>query len=266
MELSTVRAEVAEDGVAHLALARPDHGNAIDLQLAKDLNTALTAWSHDPRVRAVLVTGDGPTFCVGGDLKDFAGHGDDRPQHLADITTYLHAAMSRLMRLPVPVVAAVQGSAAGAGMSLAAAADLVLAGASSRFVMAYTAIGLTPDGSGTWTLPRLVGLRRALELTLTNRRLSAEEAVAEGIATRVVPDDQLADEALALARNLAAGPTGALGAAKRLLRESMGRDLEAQLALETESLARAADSADSREGIAAFLEKRPADFRGEERW
>jgi 2-(1,2-epoxy-1,2-dihydrophenyl)acetyl-CoA isomerase len=214
----------------------------------------------------VLVTGDGPTFCVGGDLKDFAGHGADRPQHLADITTYLHAAMSRLMRLPVPVVAAVQGSAAGAGMSLAAAADLVLAGASSRFVMAYTAIGLTPDGSGTWTLPRLVGLRRALELTLTNRRLSAEEAVAEGIATRVVPDDQLADEALALARSLAAGPTGALGAAKRLLRESIGRDLEAQLALETESLARAAGSADSREGIAAFLEKRPAEFLGEERW
>jgi 2-(1,2-epoxy-1,2-dihydrophenyl)acetyl-CoA isomerase len=263
MELSTVRAEVGEDGVAHLALARPDHGNAIDLQLAKDLNTALTAWSHDPKVRAVLITGDGPSFCVGGDLKDFAGHGDDRSQHLADITTYLHAAM---MRLPAPVVAAVQGSAAGAGMSLAAAADLVLAGASSRFVMAYTAIGLTPDGSGTWTLPRLVGLRRALELTLTNRRLDAEEAVAEGIATRVVPDDQLADEALALARQLAAGPTGALGAAKRLLRESIGRDLEAQLALETESLARAADSADSREGIAAFLEKRPADFRGEERW
>lgn len=266
MDLATIRAEVADDGVAHLALARPDHGNAIDLQLAKDLNSVLTAWSHDGRVRAVLLTGDGPTFCVGGDLKDFAGHGDDRPQHLADITTYLHAAMSRLMRLPAPVVAAVQGSAAGAGLSLAAAADLVLAGASSRFVMAYTAIGLTPDGSATWTLPRLVGLRRALELTLTNRRLSAEEAVAEGIATRVVPDDQLDDEALVLARTLAAGPTGALGAAKRLLRESLGRDLEAQLVLETESLAVAAGTADGREGIAAFLGKRAPEFRGEERW
>ena len=266
MDLATIRAEVDADGLAHLALNRPEAGNAIDLQLAKDLNTALTAWSHDATVRCVLVTGEGPQFCVGGDLKDFAGRGDDRPQHLADITTYLHAAMSRLMRLNAPVVAAVQGSAAGAGMSLAAAADLVLAGASSRFVMAYTAIGLTPDGSGTWTLPRLVGLRRALELTLTNRRLTAEEAVAEGIATRVVPDDQLATEARALARQLAAGPTGALGAAKRLLRESIGRDLESQLALETESLAAAAGSADSREGIAAFLEKRPAAFRGEERW
>jgi 2-(1,2-epoxy-1,2-dihydrophenyl)acetyl-CoA isomerase len=174
--------------------------------------------------------------------------------------------MSRLMRLDAPVVAAVHGSAAGAGLSLAAAADLVLAGASSRFVMAYTAIGLTPDGSGTWSLPRLVGLRRALELTLTNRRLSAAEAVQEGLATRVVPDDALAGEALALARSLAAGPTGALGAAKRLLRESLGRDLEAQMALETQSRAAAAASADSAEGIAAFLGKRTPGFRGQERW
>jgi 2-(1,2-epoxy-1,2-dihydrophenyl)acetyl-CoA isomerase len=266
MELTTLRAEIADDGVAALTLARPDAGNAIDLPLAKDLNTVLTAWSLDRRVRCVLLTGEGPNFCVGGDLKDFASHGDGRPLHLSDITTYLHAAMSRLMRLDAPVVAAVQGNAAGAGMSLAAAADLVLAGASSRFVMAYTAIGLTPDGSSTWSLPRLVGLRRALELTLTNRRLSAEEAVAEGIATRVVPDEALAAEALELARQLAAGPTGALGAAKRLLRESLGHDLEAQLMLETQSLAAAAGSADSREGIEAFLAKRPARFRGLERW
>jgi 2-(1,2-epoxy-1,2-dihydrophenyl)acetyl-CoA isomerase len=202
---------------------------------------------------------------VGGDLKSFAAR-DDLPRHLTEVTTYLHAAMSRLMRLDAPVVAAVHGSAAGAGLSLAAAADLVLAGASSRFVMAYTAIGLTPDGSGTWSLPRLVGLRRALELTLTNRRLSAAEAVQEGLATRVVPDDALAGEALALARSLAAGPTGALGAAKRLLRESLGRDLEAQMALETQSLAAAAASADSAEGIAAFLGKRAPGFRGQERW
>lgn len=266
MDLTTIRAAVDEGGLAVLTLARPDAGNAIDLALAKDLNTVTTAWSLDRRVRAVLVRGEGANFCVGGDLKDFAAHGDDRPLHLSDITTYLHAAMSRLMRLDAPVVVAVQGSAAGAGMSLAAAGDLVLAGASSRFVMAYTAIGLTPDGSGTWSLPRLVGLRRALELTLTNRRLSAEEAVAEGLATRVVADDALADEALALARSLAAGPTGALGAAKRLLRESLGRDLEAQLALETSSLAAAAGSADSREGIEAFLAKRPPVFRGGERW
>jgi 2-(1,2-epoxy-1,2-dihydrophenyl)acetyl-CoA isomerase len=261
----TIRAEVADDGVATLTLARPEVGNAIDLELARELDAVLTTWSVDRRVRSVLLTGDGPNFCVGGDLKSFAAR-DDLPRHLTEVTTYLHAAMSRLMRLDAPVVAAVHGSAAGAGLSLAAAADLVLAGASSRFVMAYTAIGLTPDGSGTWSLPRLVGLRRALELTLTNRRLSAAEAVQEGLATRVVPDDALAGEALALARSLAAGPTGALGAAKRLLRESLGRDLEAQMALETQSLAAAAASNDSAEGIAAFLGKRAPGFRGQERW
>jgi 2-(1,2-epoxy-1,2-dihydrophenyl)acetyl-CoA isomerase len=265
VELSTLRAEVDDDGVARLVLARPDAGNAIDLALARDLNEVLTRWSVDRRIRAVLLEGEGRSFCVGGDLKDFAGR-DDLPAHLTDITTYLHAAVSRLIRLPAPVVAAVHGSAAGAGLSLAAAADLVLVAESSRFVVAYTAIGLTPDGSASWSLPRVVGLRRALELTLTNRPVTAAEAVELGIATRAVPDDQLHDEALVLARQLAAGPTGALGAAKRLLRESLDRDLEAQLALETGSLAAAAGSADAREGIAAFLEKRSPTFRGDERW
>jgi 2-(1,2-epoxy-1,2-dihydrophenyl)acetyl-CoA isomerase len=151
-------------------------------------------------------------------------------------------------------------------MSLAALADLVLAGATSRFVMAYTAIGLSPDGSSTWSMPRLVGLRRSLELALTNRVLSAAEAVAEGIATRVVDDGDLADEAVALARTLAAGPTGALGATKRLLRGSLAHDLETQMALETASIAAAAASPDAAEGIAAFLAKRPPEFGGQDRW
>ncbi|MDQ2649375.1 MAG: enoyl-CoA hydratase-related protein [Actinomycetota bacterium] len=261
----TIEATI-DGGVAHLRLNRPDAGNAIDLQLAKDLNEITTAWAVDKGIRAVLITGAGKNFCVGGDLNSFRAVGDAVPAHLTDITTYLHAANSRLIRMAAPVIAAVQGSAAGAGMSLAVSSDLVLAAESSRFVMAYTAIGLTPDGSGTWSLPRVVGMRRALELVLTNRKLTAAEAVDEGIATRVVPDDQLVGEALALAQQLAAGPTGAFGAAKRLLWESVGHDLEAQLALETQSLAAAAGSADGREGIAAFLEKRPAQFRGEERW
>jgi 2-(1,2-epoxy-1,2-dihydrophenyl)acetyl-CoA isomerase len=265
VDLTTIRAEVADDGVATLTLARPEAGNAIDLTVARELHEVTKEWSVDPRVRAVLLQGEGKTFCVGGDLKAFALR-DDLPAHLTDVTTYFHAAMSRLARIDAPVVAAVQGSAAGGGMSLAVVADIVLAGASSRFVMAYTAIGLTPDGSGTWSIPRLVGLRRALELALTNRVLSAEEAVAEGIATRVVDDDALADEALAVARALAAGPTGALGAAKRLMRSSLANDIETQMALETESIARAAASADAKEGIAAFLAKRPPEFGGEDRW
>jgi 2-(1,2-epoxy-1,2-dihydrophenyl)acetyl-CoA isomerase len=265
MDLATLKTEVGADGVASLTLARPEAGNGIDLQLAKDLNEVTTAWSVDRRVRAVLITGEGKNFCVGGDLNSFVAR-EDLPAHLTDVTTYLHAANSRLIRMDAPVIAAVQGSAAGAGMSLAASCDLVLAAASSKFVMAYTAIGLTPDGSGTWALPRVVGLRRALDLVLTNRRLGAEEAMAVGLVTRVVPDDELLREAGELARSLAAGPTGAFGAAKRLLWDSLATDLEAQLALETRSLAAAAGSADGREGIAAFPAKRPAGFTGVDGW
>jgi 2-(1,2-epoxy-1,2-dihydrophenyl)acetyl-CoA isomerase len=264
MGLQTVRAEIV-DGVGRLTLARPDAGNAIDLAMARELAEVTTSWSADPTVRAVLLSGDGPTFCVGGDLKAFAPR-DDLPAHLTEVTDHVHAAISRLARMDAPVVAAVHGSAAGGGLSLALAADLVLAAASSRFVVAYTAIGLTPDLAGTWTLPRLVGLRTAIDLTLTNRVVAADEALALGMITRVVADDALADEALALARELAAGPTGALGAAKRLLRDALGHDLEAQLALEQRSLATAGGSADAREGIAAFLDKRAPRFSGEERW
>jgi 2-(1,2-epoxy-1,2-dihydrophenyl)acetyl-CoA isomerase len=256
----TLRAEV-DGGVGRLTLARPDAGNSIDLTMAEELDDVTAAWSADPGVRAVLLRGEGATFCVGGDLKSFATH-SDLPALLTEITTHLHAAISRLAGMNAPVVAAVHGSAAGAGCSLAAVSDLVLAAASSRFVMAYTAIGLTPDGGGTWALPRVVGLRRALELTLTNRRLTAEEAVEAGLATRVVPDDELHDEAERLASSLAAGPTGALGEAKRLLRGSLGHDLETQMALEADALATAAGSADGQEGIAAFLDKRPPRFTG----
>jgi 2-(1,2-epoxy-1,2-dihydrophenyl)acetyl-CoA isomerase len=259
-----IRAEVV-DGVGRLTLDRPDQGNAIDLAMAQELAGVTAAWSVDRTVRCVLLTGAGRTFCVGGDLRSFSAQAH-LPSHLLDVTDPFHAAVSRLARMDAPVVAAVQGSAAGGGLSLALAADLVLAGASSRYVVAYTAIGLTPDGSGSWMLPRLVGLRRALELTLTNRPLSADEALSEGLVTRVVPDEDLAAQAEALARTLADGPTGALGAAKRLLRESLGRDLEGQLALEASSLATAAGSDDAREGIEAFLAKRPARFTGMERW
>lgn len=258
MGYRTLRADV-DGGVGRLTLARPDAGNSINLAMAEELDELTSAWSSDPGVRAVLLQGDGTTFCVGGDLKSFATQ-PDLPAHLTEITTHLHAAIARLARMDAPVVAAVHGSAAGAGCSLAAVSDLVLAGASSRFVMAYTAIGLTPDGSGSWALPRVVGLRRALELTLTNRQLTAAEAVEAGLATRVVADDDLRDEAELLARSLAAGPTSALGAAKRLLRGALAHDLEAQMALETEALAAAAASADGQEGIAAFLEKRAPRF------
>jgi 2-(1,2-epoxy-1,2-dihydrophenyl)acetyl-CoA isomerase len=250
-----------DNGLARLTLHRPETGNAVDLDLARELMEAATAASEDAAVRALLLTGAGSTFCVGGDLKSFAPQSASLGRHLKDVTTYLHAAVSRLARLRAPVVAAVQGSAAGAGMSLACAADLVVAGESSRFVLAYTRIGLSPDGSATWFLPRLIGLRRALDLALTNRALSANEALDWGIVSRVVPDANLFDEAERIARGLASGPTAALDASKRLLRDSFTNTLETQMELETLAIADNA-SRDGPEGIAAFLQKRPAEFTG----
>jgi 2-(1,2-epoxy-1,2-dihydrophenyl)acetyl-CoA isomerase len=247
-----------EAGIARLRLNRPDAGNGISLQVAKDLMAATLQLTGDPSVRAVLVKGAGKNFCVGGDLKEFSGV-DDLPGHLREVTTYLHAALGRLARLDAPVVAAVQGSAAGAGMSLACSADLTLVGESAKFVLAYGKVGLSPDGSGSWYLPRLVGLKRALELALTNRVLSAQDAVDWGIATAVHPDDALDDAAEALAAELSAGSMGAQAAAKRLLRESFGTTIETQMELETIAICANAGG-DGAEGIAAFLEKRAPKF------
>lgn len=258
---STVLFAVA-DGVADITLNRPDAANGIDRQMAADLLDVAIGLRHDSTVRAVLLTGAGARFCAGGDVRSFAGAGDDVPRLLREITTDLHAAISILVNLDAPLIAAVQGSAAGAGLGLVCAADLVLAGASCKFVMAYTGIGLTPDGSTTWHLPRIVGARRAMELTLTNRVLDAAEAAALGLVTDVVADDELADRARALARQLAAGPTLAYGAAKRLLRASAGHDLETQMARESDAISAAAATVDGREGIASFVQRRPPTFSG----
>lgn len=259
MSMETITFDVAE-GVARLGLARPEAGNAVTGAMAREIMDVVGRCYHDPAVRAVLLTGEGRRFCVGGDLRSFTAYGVALPEHLREVTTYLHAAVSRLARLEVPVVAAVQGAAAGAGLSLACACDLVVAGESTRFRTAYLAIGLTPDGGLSYTLPRLVGPRRALELMLTNRIFSAAEALAWGIAAEVVPDAEVGARAEALARDLAAGPTAAMGAAKRLVR--LEASLETQMEMETQAIVAAAQGADGLEGIAAFLEKRAARFTG----
>lgn len=251
-----------EDGVAEVVLDRPDAHNTIDLCLAEELLAAAHDLHRRGDVRAVLLRGSGRWFCAGGDLRSFADVGDEVGHHLELLVTSLHGAILRLRGLDAPLVAAVQGSVAGAGFSLACGADLLVAGASTRFVMAYGAVGLTPDGAGSWFLPRLVGLGRALDLALTNRVLSAAEAEAWGIVTRVVPDDDVEAEGRALARSLAAGPTRSFGATRRLLHASLGRSLEEQVQEEQRELSAAADRADGREGIAAFLEKRAPVFEG----
>jgi 2-(1,2-epoxy-1,2-dihydrophenyl)acetyl-CoA isomerase len=182
--------------------------------------------------------------------------------YIESLTIDLHAALARFAKMDAPVVAAVSGSAGGAGMSLVAACDLVLAGASAKFTMGYTKAGLIPDGTSSFFLARTVGLRRATELVLTNRVLSAAEAEAWGLVNQVVPDATVREEAMALARTLAAGPTRAFGLAKRVLCEGAASSLEEAMERESRYIAVAADMDDAYEGITAFVAKRPAQFHG----
>jgi len=260
MQYSTILFEV-KDNVARITLNRPEAANALNLDMSKDLMHAALQCSEDPNIHVVIITGAGRMFSGGGDLKSFAAQGEHMPYHLKEVTTYLHAAVSRFTRMDALVIAAVNGTAAGAGLSLVCSCDLVLAAESAKFTMAYTRVGLTPDGSSTYFLPRIVGLKRALELTLTNRLFSAQEAQEWGIVTKVVPDANLQAEADALATQLASGAIGALGAAKRLLHSGWNETLETQMELETQTIAARAHTADGREGIAAFLEKRAPQFK-----
>jgi 2-(1,2-epoxy-1,2-dihydrophenyl)acetyl-CoA isomerase len=211
--------------------------------------------------RVVLITHPGKNFCVGGDVTKFAGS-DEPGSYVFETAGVLHQTILALTGSPLPVVAAVQGWAAGAGMSVACAADIVVAGESAQFRAAYPGIGFTPDGGMTWHLPRIVGRARALDLMLTNRPMSAQEALAAGLVSKVVPDDAVQTEAAAIAQALAHGASGALAGIKRLVNDGMGASLDAQLGAEQESISAQAASADGREGVRAFTERRSPDFGG----
>jgi len=254
----TVQLEV-RDRVATLTLHRPDSSNALTLELARELLSAALRCEADPEVRAVVLTGAGKHFCFGGDLRAMREQGEGAPGYLNELTTHLHAALSAFTRMRAPVIAAVNGTAAGAGVGLACAADLALCARSSRFSLAYTGVGLAPDGSVSFLLPRIIGRRRAMELLLLNRVLSAEEALAWGLVNQVIDDADLAVQAQALAAKLATGPTESFGATKRLL-DASSPGLESQMALEGRTIAAMSTHPHGREGIAAFMEKRPAKY------
>ncbi len=261
MEFQTILYE-KKNAVVRLTLNRPKELNAINMQLSDDLHEALLACEKDAEVRAVVLTGSGRAFCAGGDVGNFRAHLTTAPKFLKRLTISFHTAVAQMTRMPKPVVAVVNGVCAGGGMGFVAAADLVLAAQSAKFNMAYTAIAATPDGGTTFFLPRLIGLRRAMELTLLSRPFTAEEALSWGLINKVVPDDQLAQETDALAEKLAAGPTLAYGAAKRLLIEAMTTPLETQMESESRAMSAAGATADFAEGVTAFLDKRKANFTG----
>lgn len=260
MTVQPLRIEV-EKGVATLVMNRPASGNTIDLSLARALVVASIRCDQDDSIRCVVLSGEGRIFCAGGDLAAMHGAGAGRASYLSELAGTLNMALSRLMRMAKPLVTLVNGPAAGAGLSLAVCGDIVIAARSAQFQPAYSAVGLSPDGGLSWLLPRLIGLRRAQELLLRNRRLSALEAAELGLVTMVVDDACLADEGAAVANELAAGPTHALGSARRLLLESFDSAFETQLEREARAIAEAATTADCEEGIAAFLEKRSPNFR-----
>lgn len=252
-----------DGGVGHIVLNRPEANNAVSLAFCRAFGEAVEACAADPEVRAVLVRAEGSNFCVGGDLGEFRGKGDARPEHLGALAPIFHAAQARLMTMAAPVVVAVQGAAAGAGLGLALCGDLVIANASAHFTLAYTAIGLSPDGGSTHLLPRLIGLRRSQELMLTNRRVAAAEAQAMGMITEVTPDAELQTRALELATRLAAGPTRAHGVVKHLLSRTYDRDFTEQTDDEGRQIAILSGGRDAAEGIDAFFARRAADFRGQ---
>ena len=245
--------------VALVRLNRPDSGNSLNLQLAMDLLAAAMTCARNAAVRAVVLSGAGSHFCFGGDLRAFGTQAPGGDDYIRELTTYLHAAISQFVRMDPPVIAAVNGTAAGAGVGLVAMADLALCGRSSKFKLAYTQAGLTPDAGTTFLLPRMLGLKRTMELLLLNRSLAAEEALSWGLVNEVVADEQLLPRALEIAEKLAHGASGAFGATKRLIAHSIGA-LESQMVLESETIARHAVGEEGREGVDAFLEKRNPRF------
>jgi 2-(1,2-epoxy-1,2-dihydrophenyl)acetyl-CoA isomerase len=261
MRYETITLDTA-GGVATVTLNRPDAFNALNLTLGRELLSAAIELDEDPTVRCIVVTGAGKAFCGGGDVKDFADNLPRVGALIKELTTYIHGAVSRLVRTPKPVLTAVNGVAAGGGLSLAIAGDMVLAAESARFTMAYSRIAATPDGSSTYWLPRLVGLRRATELFYTNRVLTAREALEWGLVSRVVPDAELREATRRLADELAQGPTLAFGRGKLLFHAATTESLETQMELESQSIARSGHTEDFAEGVQAFVAKRPPVFKG----
>jgi 2-(1,2-epoxy-1,2-dihydrophenyl)acetyl-CoA isomerase len=253
----------AHDTVAVLTMNHPEALNASSSKMIRGLSAALDAIEKpDSGYRAVILTGEGRGFCSGANLAEPPEPGAPLPNVSHALDHVFHPFLRRLRDLRLPLVTAVNGVAAGIGMSMALMGDVIIAARSAYFLQAFARIGLIPDGGSTWLLPRLVGMARAKELSLLAEKLPAETALEWGLVNRVCDDAAIIDEALALARKLAGGPTAALVATRKLYFESLDNSYEEQLSAEREAQERASRTQDFREGIAAFLQKQPAKFLG----
>lgn len=253
-------------GVATIRLNRPDAMNALDAETAKQLAQYARKAELDPAVRCVVLEGAGRNFSGGGDVKVFgttmAMNDEDRRSVYAEILVHTHALMLCIRRMPKPVIAAVNGAAAGVGLGLIAACDMAVAADDASFSLAFCRIGISPDSGMTYFLPRAVGLKKATELVLLGDRFDVSYAVSIGLVNRVVPRDALAAEIATLAKRLASGPTAAHACAKALLHRSPNAELADQLAAEHDMFLAGVTTHDFVEGVTAFLEKRPATFKG----
>lgn len=248
-----------EGAVAHIRFNRPKALNAIDRGMARGFLRACQDIAADPGVRVVCLAGAGRAFMAGGDLVEMQA---DPIGSSRELIAGMHGAIRLLAGLPAPVVAQVHGAVAGGGLGLMLACDLVVAAEGTRFSVAYPLVGASCDCSTSWGLPRAVGMRKAAELALLGDTIEAAEALAIGVVTRVVPQERLAAETEAIIQRLAAGPTQALGRLKKLLRTSLDHDLDTHLEAEAAGFAACAATADFREGVGAFLARRPARFTG----
>lgn len=252
---------IRDGGLVQLVLNRPSVINAFDVGMADRFATAMQSLAGDPAVRCVVLRGEGRGFCAGGDVASF-GSDDASLERLNTLITRLHEGIDQMTRLAVPTVAILHGAVAGAGLSLSLACDFAVAAETTKFTLAYAKIGATPDGGATWSLPRLVGTRKAMEIACLSEVFGADEALRLGLLNRVAPADTVLEDGLAFASRLANGPTAALGRAKALIYGSFAATLPEQLARERESFLASARTHDFAEGKAAFMGKRPPKFEG----
>lgn len=253
--------DLDDDGVAQLRLNRPEASNGMNVEFLQALHAAVMRCHGDSRVRVVVLSGEGKNFCAGGDVHSFAAQGEALPGYLREATAWLQLAASALIHLSAPVIAAVHGFAAGGGgLGLVCAADLVVAGESAKFMSGAARVGMAPDAGSSVTLAQIVGVRKAMEILLTNPVLSAAQALDIGLITQVVADADVHEVALTLGRSLAAGAPQALAAIKRLVWDGVGQSIDARLAEEARTVSELAGTADAREGLAAVIERREPRF------